>query len=101
MNEVSTTIKEFIVPIIKEIVDNPDDVNVDVSVSTKNVIVQVEVNDDDHGKVIGKKGRTIEALKVIASAVKNTKIPDDGRKVSLEILEDETKRFTNKNRRNQ
>ena len=43
---------------------------------------------------LGKKGRNIDALKVLTSAIKNTKYPDDIRNVSLEILEDETSEFT-------
>lgn len=76
--------------VIQKIVDTPDDVNVDVQTTTKNVLVNVKVDRPDTGKVIGRNGRTIEAIKTIIIAVKNTKYPDDKRKVSVEILEDES-----------
>ena len=85
----SDTLREFITDTAKKIVDNPDDVNIGVTVSTKNVIIQISLNKSDYGKIIGKKGRTIDALKVIVMAIKNTKFSGDTRKVSLEILEDE------------
>ncbi len=93
MNEMSNILKSFVYKTIQMLVDNPDDVMVDISTSTKNVIVQIKVNDSDCGKVIGKKGKTIESLKTITLAIKNTNYSDDKRKVSLELLEDETRNF--------
>jgi len=94
MSGMSDLLKSFIEETTKQLVDNPDDVDINVVVSTKSVIVQIRVSKNDCGKVIGKKGRTIDALKVIALAIKNTRYPDDSRKVSLEILEDEESNFS-------
>ncbi|MFW6242538.1 MAG: KH domain-containing protein [bacterium] len=94
MNEMSTFIKDYINENIKKIVDHPDDVEINVSTSTKNVIIQIRVNDTDYGKVIGRKGNTIQSLKILTMAVKNTNYPEDKRKVSLELLEDETRNFS-------
>ena len=82
-------LQEFIANTVKLMVDRPDDVHVEVSISTKNVIVQIQVHKSDCGKIIGKKGRTIESLKIISAAVKNTNFPRDARLVSIEVLEDE------------
>lgn len=89
MKSMSDMIAEFIRNTIELMVDKPEDIYVHVSVSTKNVIVQIQVHKTDCGKIIGKKGRTIESLKIIASAVKNTNFPRDARLVSIEVLEDE------------
>jgi len=89
MKSISDMITEFIENTVKLIVDRPDDIYVSVSISTKNVIVQIQVHKTDCGKIIGKKGRTIESLKIITSAVKNTNFPRDARLVSIEVLEDE------------
>lgn len=94
MNEMSSFIKDYIEGNIKKMVDSPDDVDIDVSTSTKNVIIQIKVDDSDYGKVIGRKGNTIQSLKTLTMAVKNTNFPDDKRKVSLELLEDETRNFS-------
>lgn len=90
----SSFIKDYIEGNIKKMVDSPDDVDIDVSTSTKNVIIQIKVDDSDYGKVIGRKGNTIQSLKTLTMAVKNTNFPDDKRKVSLELLEDETRNFS-------
>ncbi len=93
-NGMSELLNEFVSNTTKQLVDNPDEVRVHVAVSTKTVIVQIRVAQQDCGKVIGKKGRTIDALKVIALAIKNTRFPEDSRKVNLEILEDEKSSFS-------
>jgi len=86
-------LKEFIFNTIKSIIDSPDDLIVTVPISTKSVIIQIYVNQADCGKIIGKKGRTIEALKILCLAIKNTNFPEDSRHILLEIMEDENSKF--------
>lgn len=95
---IQESMKEFITNLAKELVDKKDEVNVDVSVSTKSILVQIKTAKQDTGKIIGKKGRTIEAIKVIALAAKNTKFSGDSKGISIEILENEnfTKQLKNK-----
>ncbi len=83
-------LKDYVKESIKNLVDKPSEVFVNVSISTKTIIVQISVDKSDCGKVIGKKGRTITALNIIVTAIKNTKFINDSRKVSLVVLEDET-----------
>jgi len=85
----SEILQEFVNSTIKKIVDNPGDVKTTATVSTKSVMVQIKSNQEDLGKIIGKKGRTIESLKVLTLAIKNTQFPRDTRRVVLEIIEDE------------
>lgn len=89
MKSMSELIREYIEDTVELIVDNPEEVEVKVSISTKNVIVQIQVHKTDCGKIIGKRGRTIESLKILSAAVKNTNFPRDARLVSIEVLEDE------------
>jgi len=89
MKSIADMIQEFIEDTVRLIVDRPEDVYVGVSITTKSVIVQIQVHKSDCGKIIGKKGRTIESLKIIASAIKNTNFSRDARLVSIEVLEDE------------
>ncbi len=84
---------DYVVRTVKLLVDNPDDVKVAVTVSTKNVIIQIKSLKSDLGKIIGKKGRTIESMKTLSLAIKNTNFPSDTRRVTLEIIEDETSSF--------
>jgi predicted RNA-binding protein YlqC (UPF0109 family) len=96
MNEMSALLKNFVENTTTLIVDNPDDIQVIASVSTKAIIIQIKVDKSDCGKIIGKHGRTIESMKVLCLAVKNTKFPEDSRRVMLEVLEDENSEFTYK-----
>lgn len=93
MNSMSDMLLEYVSTTVKKLVDYPDEVDIAISVSTKTVIIQIKSAKTDLGKIIGKKGRTIEALKILVMAIKNTKYSDDNRRVSLEILEDENYSF--------
>ena len=94
MGDMSNLLKEQVESFTKLVVDTPDEVRVSSSVSTKAVIIQIKVEKQDCGKIIGKRGRTIEALKVLILAVKNTQFPEDSRRIMLEVLEDENSSFT-------
>jgi predicted RNA-binding protein YlqC (UPF0109 family) len=93
MQTMSELLVEFVKATVQKLVDKPDDVNVDITVSTKSVIIQIKSAKSDIGKIVGKRGRSIEALKIITLAIKNTHFPRDTRRVSLEIIEDETSSF--------
>jgi uncharacterized protein len=84
---------KFLESSIKLLVDNPDEVHVNITTSTKSIMGQIKVARSDFGKVIGRKGKTIESLKIISTAVKNTNFSEDTRNVTLEILEDEHQNF--------
>ena len=94
MSEMSNLIKDYVESTTKAVVDKPETVEVSVSVSTKAIIIQIRVDQSDCGKIIGKRGRTIDALKVLCLAIKNTNYPDDSRRVMLEVLEDENSDFS-------
>lgn len=91
--KMSEVLEEYVTKTVKLLVDNPDEIKIIVTVSTKNVIIQIKSLKSDLGKIIGKKGRTIDSLKTITLAIKNTHFPSDTRRVSLEIIEDETASF--------
>lgn len=76
---------DFIEMIVKKLVDYPEEVKVTQVDSDKTIILELEVNKDDLGKVIGKNGRTARAMRTLltASAAKN-----GSKKALLEILED-------------
>lgn len=93
MSSISDMLKDYVEQETKSIVDNPEEVDVSVSVSTKAVIIQIKVAQSDCGKIIGKRGRTIDAMKVLCLAKKNTNFPEDSRRVMLEVLEDENSSF--------
>jgi predicted RNA-binding protein YlqC (UPF0109 family) len=93
MGEIKELLKEVVIYNASKVVDNPNDVEVDVSISTKAIIIQIKVNSSDCGKIIGKHGRSIDALKILCLNIKNTNFPDDSRRILLEVLEDENSSF--------
>ena len=95
-NGISETLRKYVEETVKLIVDKPEDVLVSCVVSTKSIIIQIKTDKTDCGKVIGKKGKTIDSIKVLSLAIKNTTFPQDVRKVIIEILEDETSGFVRK-----
>lgn len=61
--------KELLEYIVKELVDSPDNVEItEEEEDEKTVIFKLKVAEDDLGKVIGKKGRTANALRVVMRA---------------------------------
>lgn len=93
MQGMTELLKSYVTDTVMNLVDNPDEVKTDITLSTKSVIVQIRSKKSDLGKIIGKKGRTIEALKLLTHAIKNTKFPRDARRVSLEIIEEESNNY--------
>jgi len=62
-------VKELLEYIVKELVDSPDDVDItEEEEDERTVIFKLKVAEDDLGKVIGKKGRTANALRVLMRA---------------------------------
>lgn len=57
--------KEFAEYIIKAIVENPNDVKVERKIDERGVLLELTVNPEDMGKIIGKEGRTAKALRTL------------------------------------
>ena len=69
--------------IAKSLVDNPDKVQVSQLEGEQTSILELKVDPDDLGKVIGKQGRTARAIRVILGAA-GMKLK---RRFNLEIIE--------------
>ena len=67
--------------LVKGIVDNPDQVSVSSSSSTRGEVLEVRVHPDDLGRVIGRAGRTARALRTIVTALA------DGRRVRVDVVD--------------
>ena len=55
--------------LVKGIVDNPDDVEVEMVTGRRGRTLEVRVNPEDLGKVIGRNGRTAKALRTVMTAL--------------------------------
>ena len=76
--------KEFVEIIARRLVDNPDAVDVSYIEGKNTAIIELRVAPEDVGKVIGKSGRTANALRTLVSAVAS----HNNQKVVLEIIEE-------------
>ena len=65
--------KDLITEIVKALVDQPDEVYVNEIGGSHTIILEVRVAKMDMGKVIGKKGRTAQAIRTILSAASGKK----------------------------
>ncbi len=75
--------KELVELITKSLVDDPDQVKVTQLDGQQSSIIELRVAPEDMGKVIGKQGRTAQAIRVILGAA-GMKLK---RRVNLEIVE--------------
>lgn len=75
--------KELLEYMVKALVDNPDNVQIDEIAGEKTIIYELRVGDGDLGKVIGKEGRMAKAIRTILTAASMKK----GKRAQLEIIE--------------
>ena len=61
-------INKIIESLIKRLVSEPDQVKITENQKEKAIIFEASVAKADMGRVIGKKGKTVEAIKTIISA---------------------------------
>ncbi len=55
--------------LVRGIVQNPDDVDVRDKQTRRGLLLEVRVNPEDLGKVIGRNGRTATALRTVIGAI--------------------------------
>jgi predicted RNA-binding protein YlqC (UPF0109 family) len=75
--------KEFIVYLIQNLVDQPESVDVQLVESDEGTMIEVRAFAGDVAKIIGKQGRTIKALRTIAMIVGAR----FGRRVRIELIQ--------------
>ena len=77
--------KAFVEYVVKALVDYPDQVDIREVEGARVVIFELRLNPADMGKVIGKSGRTITAIRTLltSAAAKN------GKRAMIEIIEPE------------
>lgn len=76
--------KDLIVFLAKALVDKPEVVELTVTPAADHSLYELKVAPDDIGKVIGRDGRTINALRTVVTHAAQKK----GEKVRLELIED-------------
>jgi predicted RNA-binding protein YlqC (UPF0109 family) len=75
--------KNLVEAMVRELVDEPELVHVTQVNGTQSAVLEVRVAKTDIGKVIGRKGRTAQALRTILQAASGTR----RLRTTLEIIE--------------
>lgn len=77
--------QQFIEFVVKSLVSHPDDVSIQRTIDEKGVLLELTVNPEDLGRVIGKRGATAQSLRTLLRALGtkndaryNLKIVDNG-----------------------
>ena len=76
--------KQAVERIISALVGEPDAVEVDQDADGKNVRIEVRVADSDMGRVIGREGRTVKAIRSILFVAGQK----HNRRYQLDLVED-------------
>ncbi|MBX5483489.1 MAG: KH domain-containing protein [Myxococcaceae bacterium] len=76
--------EELIAYLAKSLVDHPDQVEVRTSEADGGKLFELKVAQEDVGKVIGRDGRTVNAIRTLLSAAAQKQ----GARARLEILDD-------------
>ena len=75
--------KDLVGYIAKALVDFPDEVSVSEVVGEHTTVIELQVAKKDMGKIIGRQGRTAQAIRTILSAASGK----SGKRHVLEIIE--------------
>ncbi len=77
--------QQFVEFIVKSLVSNPDKVSIERTIDEKGVLLELTVDPEDLGRVIGKRGATAQSLRTLLRALGtkndaryNLKIVDNG-----------------------
>ena len=82
-NELNNQDLDFVLYVVKQIVDHPEDVKAEKKIDEMGVLITLEVNKEDMGKLIGKSGQTAKALRILLRIIGSK---HDAR-VNLKIVE--------------
>src|ERR1700734_3758810 len=81
--------EQFVEFVVKSLVNKPDSVKVERRIDEKGVLIELTVDPEDLGRVIGKRGATAQSLRTLLRALGtkndaryNLKIVDNGERPS-------------------
>jgi len=75
--------KELVEYLVKQLVNKPDAASVSVSKINDKTLIEISVDEADRGKVIGRSGQTIKALRMLISAI----VADD-KKITVDLAKE-------------
>ncbi len=75
--------KDILEKIIKNLVDNCEQVEIKETENEKNIIFEVKVSKEDMGKIIGRQGKIAQSIRTVMKAVASK----NNKKVIVEFIE--------------
>ena len=75
--------KEILKTIIESLVDDIESIEITETGNDKTVELQVKLSKDDMGKVIGKQGRTANAIRTLMKSIAGK----DNKKINIEFVD--------------
>lgn len=75
--------RDFVLYVVRQIVDNPDQVSVERTVDEMGVLITLKVAKEDMGKVIGKSGQTAKSIRILLRVIGSK----NNARVNLKIVE--------------
>jgi len=79
----NTKVEDFVAFVVNSLVDNPDNVKVEVISNGSCDRIQISCDKGDIGKIIGKRGKTIAAIRALSNGAAGRL----GKKVNVEVLD--------------
>ncbi len=72
--------KELVAHIVRQLVSHPEKVSVSIVKSGERNLIEIAVHESDRGKVIGREGQTIKAIRMLVNAVVS-----DNKRVAVDV----------------
>jgi predicted RNA-binding protein YlqC (UPF0109 family) len=82
-NEVDNTLKDLTLRMAQAVANNPGQVRIEATEGASMIVLELSVDPDDMGRVIGKKGQTANAMRTLLRSSAAQK----GKRVNLEIIQ--------------
>lgn len=76
------SMKDLVEFIVKSLVDDPSQVHVSEVAGESSVILELRVGPEDMGRVIGRSGRTVNAMRTLVRVL----AAKQGKRVTLEVV---------------
>jgi len=79
----SSDLKGLLEFVVKSLVEEPEKVSMNLAEQEKGLVFELRVSEKDRGRIIGKQGKTIKAIRRVLSAAGS----GSGKRIFLELVE--------------
>lgn len=74
MQDVINDLAKLVATVVEPLIENPDELEITgIDEEDGNVLIEIRVNPDDAGKVIGRQGRVIKSIRTLTRAAASRK----------------------------